>query len=77
MDSARKVAWAVQEREGWTDATLLDVLLDYIDGEHASNALAGYLALRGAPGCPSCGPASDPQCFAECVCACHDERGWE
>ena len=25
-----------------------------------------------AKGCDTCGPADDPTCFVECVCACHD-----
>jgi hypothetical protein len=29
--SARSLAYRVQGREGWTDTTLIDVLLDYID----------------------------------------------
>jgi len=38
---------AAQERYGWTDATLIGVLIDYIDEQDSTGALAGYLAERG------------------------------
>lgn len=44
--TASQTARDVQAREGWTDGTLLDVLLDYLDGQGSDVALGGYLAER-------------------------------
>lgn len=43
---ARKLAFHTQDSQGWTDGTLLDVLLDYIDGQQDDAAFADYLAER-------------------------------
>ena len=44
--SARDIAHDIQEREGWTDSTLLDVLLDYIDNQASDDAFQDYLEDR-------------------------------
>jgi hypothetical protein len=49
MRDAYKIAYDVQEREGWTDTTLLDVVLDYIGNQGSDDAFADYLAERSAP----------------------------
>jgi antitoxin (DNA-binding transcriptional repressor) of toxin-antitoxin stability system len=38
---------AAQDRYGWADSTLLQVLTGYIASQNSSDALAGYLAERG------------------------------
>jgi hypothetical protein len=52
MSNAHEIAQNVQAEQGWTDATLLDVLLDYIANQESDDALADYLAERGDPVIP-------------------------
>lgn len=46
--SAHTVAYDHQDAAGWTDVTLIEVLLDYIDNQQASDALDDYLRERRA-----------------------------
>jgi hypothetical protein len=68
MDTgAERLISTAQERYGWTDATLLGVLTDYIARQDSNETLADYLAERGpeepgdeeAPGDSHAGPAGD------------------
>lgn len=43
---ASEIAQDVQAEAGWTDATLLDVVLDYIDNQGSNDAFSAYLAER-------------------------------
>jgi hypothetical protein len=40
------IAREIQTREGWTDETLLDVVLDYIENQNSSEAFKDYLEDR-------------------------------
>jgi hypothetical protein len=42
--SAHEIARADQAREGWTDTTLLALVLDYVDNQDDDAAFADYLA---------------------------------
>lgn len=44
--SASGIAYHIQAAQGWTDATLLDLVLDYINNQGSDDAFADYLAER-------------------------------
>jgi hypothetical protein len=41
--SASTIALDIQVERGWTDAALLDVVLDYIDNQGSDDAFEDYL----------------------------------
>lgn len=46
--SADTIAYKVAAEQGWTDSTLLDVVLDYVENQQSPDAFADYLASRSA-----------------------------
>jgi hypothetical protein len=44
--NASEIARDIQGLEGWTDATLLGVVLDYIDSQCSNDAFTDYLEER-------------------------------
>jgi len=38
--------YKIQEEQGWTDATLLSVVLDYIDNQKCDSVFEEYLKAR-------------------------------
>lgn len=50
MSAAGDIAAEIQQREGWTVATLVDVLLDYIDSQARWVTFRDYLDERSALG---------------------------
>jgi hypothetical protein len=44
--NADAIALDVQAREGWTDTTLINVLLDYISNQDSDEAFTDYLHER-------------------------------
>lgn len=45
--SAHEIAERHQEEQGWTDATLLDLCLDYIENQKSPEAFEDFLAESG------------------------------
>lgn len=43
---AAEIAGEVQAAQGWTDATLLEVILEYINNQDDNDAFAEYLDAR-------------------------------
>lgn len=48
MPDARDIAGDIAGKQGWFDATLLGVVLDYIDNQGANDAFGDYLRERAA-----------------------------
>lgn len=46
MSDADRIAYDVQAREGWTDTTLLEVVLDYVANQESDEAFSDYLDER-------------------------------
>ncbi len=44
--SAQSIAYMFQEAEGWTDGTLLDLALEYIDNQGDDTAWGDFLSER-------------------------------
>ena len=77
---AAGIAYQVQNEQGWTDATLLDVVLDYIGNQDSDDAFRDYLRERAPVPCCDCGTATceactNPLCEHECHQEASHERG--
>jgi hypothetical protein len=48
--NATEIAQDIQQREGWTDATLLDLVLEYVQNQDANDAFRDHLEEHGAGG---------------------------
>ena len=46
--SASDIAYRIQDEQGWTDATLLDIVLDYIGSQQSDDAFEDYLTEHAA-----------------------------
>lgn len=74
--SARDKAFNAQTREGWTDYTLLTLLLEFIDVSGLEDSMAEFLAERSyykpKVTCPRCG---GPWGFDITCVNCTDYKG--
>jgi len=57
---AHSIARQTQEEQGWTDETLLDVVLDYISNQDSNDAFQDYLSGRCAEEEDLCTPEEVP-----------------